>query len=301
MLPIGENIELDGNRIKVFEWFSGTGNKHTQLFIGINHKGEKVVLKAQRRHKDTVYQVTTEQKALTDIWRQKIPELRIQKPLGYGCYNNTLSRVESYVLVTKMEGPDLNTLASSDGTHTPRHVLVIAEQVLGLIKKVHSVDWLHRDLKPENIVVGLDDSGQLFLIDFGTAQHRLDRHGRIKTEPQDVEGTYPYMSVWVLKKQPMGKRDDIESLLWTLLKLSLGRLPWDGDKPTAMLNKKLAFKSPENLDVSMTAFFEGFVQHVRALVKFDDEPDYALLQDLVQTAWKRLGYPGKVRDACLEY
>jgi hypothetical protein len=46
----------------------------------------------------------------------------------------------------------------------------------------------------------------------------------------------------VLQKQALGKRDDIESLIWTLLRLYLGELPWEtGGKITlaAMEKNKL--------------------------------------------------------------
>ena len=36
------------------------------------------------------------------------------------------------------------------------------------------------------------------------------------------------------QKQPLGKRDDVEALIWTLLRLFLGELPWEkGGKATA--------------------------------------------------------------------
>lgn len=274
------------------------------------YKGQAVVIKLQPRHKDTVYQITTERDVLTRLHRLENKLLQMQEPLAYGCHNG-----ESYVLVTGLLGADLLKLGGEAGTHSVRNVMVLAQQALVLFEQLHAANFLHRDIKPENLVLGCAGTAgarKLHLIDFGTSESLVDRNGARRTAPQAVEGSVPYMAVTVHQKQPLGKRDDIESLVWTLLRLCLGKLPWEHGKvsPKAMAQHKLRVSTQgvksdpacKLLPPYMAKCFDVILAHVRALDTPEAEPDYAMLRKCVETAWKSAAFsPTSVAKAELDY
>jgi len=224
-------------------------------------------------------------------------------------------RGESYVLVTGLLGADLLKLGGADGTHSTKNVLVLAHQALLLFEHLHAANFLHRDVKPENLVLGCAGTAgarKLHLIDFGTSESLVDRNGVRRTAAQAVEGSVPYMAVTVHQKQPLGKRDDVESLVWTLLRLCLGKLPWEHGKvsPTGIVQHKLRVSTQgvksdptcDKLPPYMARCFDAMLAHVRALDTPEGDPDYAMLRKCVETAWKSAAFsPTSLAKADLAY
>jgi hypothetical protein len=100
------------------------------------------------------------------------------------------------------------------------------------------------------------------------------------------------MATTVHQKQPLSKRDDLESLAWTLVKLHLGALPWealDMKKEKDVLKQKEACKKNVaalgKLDPTMLKFFDVLLSTTAAL-RSDEEPNYPALLALVRDAWK---------------
>jgi len=316
-LPLteGEVIDLDRQKFKVGKL--AAYGAMASLFFGKclegKHAGKQVMLKLQPREKRTIYQITTEHHVLTKLKQQNNGKLLMQEALAYGSHKD--HRGESYVLVTGLLGADLLKLGGEAGTHSVRNVMVLAQQALVLFEQLHAANFLHRDIKPENLVLGCAGTAgarKLHLIDFGTSESLVDRNGARRTAPQAVEGSIPYMAVTVHQKQPLGKRDDIESLVWTLLRLCLGKLPWEYGKvsPTAMVQHKLRVSTQgvkldpacKLLPPYMAKCFDAMLAHVRALDTPEAEPDYPMLRKCVETAWKSAAFsPTSVAKAELDY
>ncbi|EKX31325.1 hypothetical protein GUITHDRAFT_149378 [Guillardia theta CCMP2712] len=184
--------------------------------------GRRVAIKVQERRPKTSYQVTTEYYVLSKL-KGSSPRLFLQEPLAYGCHED-----RCYILVTGMLGPNMLSLLPASKRMPARQVLLLAYQGLGLLEELHAAMYVHRDIKPENLVLGGEGlENQLHLIDFGTAEALVDLAGRRRLQAQAAEGTPAYMATTVHKKEPLSKRDDVEALLWTLLRLYLGELPWE--------------------------------------------------------------------------
>lgn len=75
--------------------------------------------------------------------------------------------------------------------------------------------------------------------------------------------------------QGPSRRDDIESLAYTVLLLLCGGLPWvvNGIKRVGVLREKLKW-SGVALSNGYPAVFGAFLDYARTLA-FDEEPDYA--------------------------
>lgn len=84
-----------------------------------------------------------------------------------------------------------------------------------------------------------EKSNKIYLIDFGLSIQYIDENGiHIKPASKNytsVVGTALFASINAHQGGEISRRDDIESLVYTLLYLYLGTLPW---KNISMKNKK---------------------------------------------------------------
>jgi casein kinase 1 delta len=100
---------------------------------------------------------------------------------------------------------------------------------------LHSEKIVHRDIKPENMVVGRD--GKVYLIDLGLSKVKDERINRGFT------GNYRYASPFCLEKEYVYEyRDDVISLVYMLLDLKYGFLPWDYEIFSEMPRQTIDFK-----------------------------------------------------------
>jgi serine/threonine protein kinase len=115
---------------------------------------------------------------------------------------------------------------------------------------------VHGDVKPENFLLGQPGtprSNKLYLVDFGLAQKWRDTrasHVKYDQRPDDFRGTIRYASVHAHLGRTPSRRDDLESLAYTLLFLLNGRLPWQGfqgDNKGYLVAKKKMATSAETL------------------------------------------------------
>ncbi|KAH9613297.1 hypothetical protein KSS87_016092, partial [Heliosperma pusillum] len=157
------------------------------------------------------------------------------------------------------------------------------------------IRYVHGDVKPENFLLGLPgtpDEKKLFLVDLGLATKWRDTttglHVEYDQRPDVFRGTVRYASVHAHLGRTGSRRDDLESLAYTLIFLLRGRLPWQGyqactqssvicslgeNKGFLVCKKKMA-TSPESLCCFCPLPFRQFVEYVVNL-KFDEEPSYA--------------------------
>jgi len=108
--------------------------------------------------------------------------------------------------------------------------------------------------------------------------HHVDYDQR----PDIFRGTIRYASVNAHLGCTGSRRDDLESLAYTLIFLIRGRLPWQGyqgDTKSFLVCKKKMATSPEMLCCYCPAPFKQFLEIVTNM-KFDEEPNYAKLISL---------------------
>lgn len=68
----------------------------------------------------------------------------------------------------------------------------------------------------------------LYLIDFGLAKYYLESDGKhiSLAKNKGLIGTARYASISSLKGHEQGRKDDLESIAYTLIYLFKGKLPW---------------------------------------------------------------------------
>ncbi|CAL5206525.1 unnamed protein product [Lathyrus oleraceus] len=190
-----------------------------------------------------------------------------------------------YIMVMDILGPSLWDVWNNK-THTMSAEMVacIAIEAISILEKMHSRGYVHGDVKPENFLLGCPgthEEKKLFLVDLGLASRWRDNstglHVEYDQRPDVFRGTVRYASVHAHLGRTGSRRDDLESLAYTLIFLLRGRLPWQGyqgeNKGFLVCKKKMA-TSPENMCILCPAPFRQFIEYVVNL-KFDEEPNYA--------------------------
>ncbi|KAH1066444.1 hypothetical protein J1N35_031431 [Gossypium stocksii] len=190
-----------------------------------------------------------------------------------------------YVMVMDMLGPSLwDVWNNNSHTMSIEMVACIAIEAISILEKMHSRGYVHGDVKPENFLLGptgTPNEKKLFLVDLGLATRWRDSstglHVEYDQRPDVFRGTVRYASVHAHLGRTCSRRDDLESLAYTLIFLLRGRLPWQGyqgENKGFLVCKKKMSTSPEALCCFCPAPFKQFVEHVVNL-KFDEEPNYA--------------------------
>ncbi|KAL5720561.1 Casein kinase 1-like protein hd16 [Ranunculus cassubicifolius] len=194
---------------------------------------------------------------------------------------------EYYILVMDILGPSLWDVWNSVGqAMSPNMVACIAVEAISILEKLHLKGFVHGDVKPENFLLGQPgtvDEKKLFLIDLGLASKWKDassgEHVEYDQRPDIFRGTVRYASVHAHLGRTGSRRDDLESLAYTLIFLIKGRLPWQGyqgDNKSFLVCKKKMATSADLLCCFCPPPFKLFLEMVTNM-KFDEEPNYAKL------------------------
>ncbi|XP_022951524.1 casein kinase 1-like protein HD16 isoform X2 [Cucurbita moschata] len=190
-----------------------------------------------------------------------------------------------YVMVMDMLGPSLWDVWNNNAhTMSIEMVACIAIEAISILEKMHSRGYVHGDVKPENFLLGppgTPEEKKLFLVDLGLATKWRDsstgQHVEYDQRPDVFRGTVRYASVHAHLGRTASRRDDLESLAYTLVFLLRGRLPWQGyqgENKGFLVSKKKMSTSSETLCCFCPQPFRQFVEYVVNL-KFDEEPNYA--------------------------
>ncbi|EIE25099.1 MUT9-related serine/threonine protein kinase [Coccomyxa subellipsoidea C-169] len=211
-----------------------------------------------------------------------------------------------YVMVMDMLGPSLWDVWNSQGqVMSQEMVSCIAVEALSILEKLHLKGYVHGDVKPENFLLGQQNTPQekrLYLVDLGLATRWRESvcgtHVEYDQRPDVFRGTVRYASVHAHLGRTASRRDDLESLAYTLLFLLKGRLPWQGyqgDNKGFLVCKKKMATSADLLCRYTPPAFRQFTEAVVNL-KFDEEPKYTAYVALFEP----LCGPGPARPILLE-
>lgn len=198
----------------------------------------------------------------------------------------------NYIIMSLL-GPNLSQLRKKQPNKkfSISTVLRLGSQMLTAVHSIHNCGFLHRDLKPSNFAMGIGkDSRICYVIDFGLSRQYITPTGELK-QPRSTagfRGTVRYASVNAHLGQELGRHDDLWSVLYSLIELSNGELPWKhvhdkddtGKIKLSCDHRKLLTHLPEE--------FYLFLSHLEQLNYFV-KPDYEYLISLFYGVMERLG------------
>lgn len=149
-----------------------------------------------------------------------------------------------YLAMEWVEGLTLRALAARPEELPLSVILRICMEACDGLHAVHEartddgapLDVVHRDVSPHNLLVSIE--GRVKVIDFGIAKAK----GRIATETTDgvLRGKVRYMSPEHARGSRLDRRADVWSLGVTLLEVTTGTTPFEGEHDVATLVQLLS-------------------------------------------------------------
>ena len=126
------------------------------------------------------------------------------------------------------------------GRLAPAECARILKDVGDALDYAHSAGVIHRDVKPQNVL--LDDSGRVYLADFGIA--KMVEASAHMTQTGMITGTPQYMAPEQALGKAIDKSIDIYALGIVAYELFTGRVPFSADTPVAVLMKQASEPMP---------------------------------------------------------
>lgn len=129
-------------------------------------------------------------------------------------------------------GQDLKSVRSHCGGRlSVRDALKVGIQLIDRLKHLHNAGYVHGVLHPGNVMFGRHGTpytNTVFLIDFGDSLRYIRRNGihMEQRKVQSIVGTLDFGSISMLQCHSQSRRDDMQSLLYLILYLINGYLPW---------------------------------------------------------------------------
>ncbi|BDA46424.1 probable casein kinase I isoform delta at N-terminal half [Coccomyxa sp. Obi] len=190
-----------------------------------------------------------------------------------------------HIMVMELLGPSVWDVWNTEGQMLPvPYVACVATEALRALQDLHGRGYVHGDVKPENLLLGAPDTPdatRLYLVDLGLAQRYTSSgtmsHLPYHQYPNEFRGTIRYASVHAHLGRISSRRDDLESLAYTLVFLLSGCLPWQGfqgdDKGYQVCKKKMDTNAEMLCLKGWPSAFRVFMEAVLGL-KYDEEPKY---------------------------
>ncbi len=154
-----------------------------------------------------------------------------------------------FIVMEYVQGETLRARAQR-GPLALDELIAVGAQVAEALAAAHAVGLIHRDIKSANIV--LTAQGQAKVLDFGIAKRVLAAGAPAGDQATvaglTMEGTIlgspAYMSPEQARGDPLDGRSDIFSLGCSLYEAAVGRLPFEGGSPLAILHAVATAEPP---------------------------------------------------------
>ncbi|HTA18589.1 MAG TPA: serine/threonine-protein kinase [Polyangia bacterium] len=166
----------------------------------------------------------------------------------------------AYIVSELVEGPTLRQLLDGAGGRlVPEVAVVVAARVAAALGAAHARGIVHRDVKPDNIMIDVrPGAARVLLTDFGIARMTEDD---TMTATGSILGSPSYMSPEQAKSGTISPASDVFSLGATLYQMVVGRPPFAGKDPFAVIAALVAgdFLRPAQVDARVGPDLESVI------------------------------------------
>jgi len=157
---------------------------------------------------------------------------KLEHPNIVPVYDFAEHQGQPYLVMKYVEGDTLKA-RMADGALSNDEILNVVDAVGAGLAYAHKQGVLHRDIKPSNVIITPD--GQYYLSDFGLA--RIATAGESTLSQDTMLGTPNYISPEQAKGvSDLDGRTDIYSFGVLLYEMIVGRVPYSGDTPFAIIH-----------------------------------------------------------------
>lgn len=205
-------------------------------------------------------------------------------------------------MVMERFGEDLQKVLERNNKLFPiKTVFSLGIKILDILEYIHSFGYIHADVKASNLLLGYGKGkeNRVYLVDFGLAC-KYTSDGKHKEYKEDLRKAHDGTIEFTSRDAHIGahsRRGDLEILGYNMLQWLCGSLPWENN----LKNKEYVSQSKQkfiaNIPISVRKCFptnatpagiEEYFQYVAGL-KFDEEPNYEYLQNILKDAIRKAG------------
>ena len=193
------------------------------------------------------------------------------------------------ILVEPLLGKSLFDIFKGQNKMSLNDICFISLQIIERIQWVHSKGFIHGNIEPGNFLIGRKDKNMIYLIDFGLSKkYRADKTGKhIKfCSTKKLIGNDLFASNNASSGVKQSRRDDLESIAYTIIFLLKGELPWQNATGVNKIEKNLNIYnmkkkiSVNDLCKDLPSQIKEFTNYVK-LLEFEEKPDYYYLRRLI--------------------
>ena len=213
----------------------------------------------------------------------------------------TFGRISNYnILIEELLGKSLSQMfIENNFKFSLKDICLISIQLIDRIELIHSKTLVHRDIKPENFLIGYKNPNIIYLTEFGLcAKYCSSKTGKhiLPGFRGTFTGTLRFSSANAQRGNQQSRRDDLESLGYTILFFMRGKLPWmnlehiNNEKELYLKTYSMKkFITVERLCKGLPPEIAEYFKYVK-LLKFQEEPNYDYLRNLFKDLLKKNGF-----------
>ncbi|KAM0680019.1 hypothetical protein GINT2_001706 [Glugoides intestinalis] len=197
-------------------------------------------------------------------------EISVLKRLSHGSIPSLLNigryKGFGFIILPLYKISMLQILANQASFFNSKAVAAIGWNLLGILEHLHIKSIVYRDLKPENIMLGFDN--KIYLVDYGLC---IMVNKKIANKQSStlgkIVGTPRYASVNAHNGKYPEFGDDLESLLYVLIFIMTGSLPWADTEDITEIKE---MKETVNFDhlIRNNMYKKHWTDFIRLLLKF---------------------------------